>query len=147
MVRASRLAMEPLVDRPGVRVIRARLPLRQRHGNRQRKLAGERRKPPLFLVHRQCVLSGTGQSDEHSGTEAERPVVPATVGNGLHREPGPLRELPFNERAHLLRINGDALWRRTEIRRVTQQDVLSGVVKGYPKYFHTSHAGPTATSG
>ena len=70
----------------------------------------------MFLVDCQGVLGRAGQPHQHFGTEAERPVVPATVGNRLNWETGPPGELLFDQTTHLLRVNGDALWQWTEIR-------------------------------
>ena len=119
-VRAGRLAAEPLVDRPRIRVTRAGLALRQRHGNRQRELGGQSRKPPMFLVDRQGVLGRAGEPHQHFGAETERPVVPAAVGNGLYWKTGPPGKLLSDQTTRLLRVDGDALGHGTEIRCVTQ---------------------------
>jgi hypothetical protein len=80
--------------------------------------------PPGRRAGRQPCRAG--QPHQHSGAEVERPVVPATVGNGLYPETGQLRELLLDETTHLFHVDGDALWHGTEIRCVTQRDILSG---------------------
>jgi hypothetical protein len=75
----------------------------------------------MFLVDRQGLLGRAGESHQHFGAEAERPVVPATAGNGLYWEIGPPGELPSDQTTRLLRVDGNALGHGTEIRSATQE--------------------------
>ena len=104
---------------------RAGLALRERYGHRQREPGSEHRKPLVFLLDCQCVFRRARQAHQHPGAEVKRPVIPAAVGNGLNRQTGPLRELLCDQTTHPLRIDGDSLWCGTEIRRITQRNVLS----------------------
>ncbi len=124
-LRARRLAVEPLVDRPRVWVAGAGLTFRQRGGDGQRQLRGERRKPALFLVDRQGVLGCAGQTRQHSVAEVEGPVVPPAVGHGMNRQVSPLRELVEDKPAHLFRIDSNALRHGTEIRCAAQCGILT----------------------
>jgi hypothetical protein len=80
--------------------------------------------PAGRLVDRQGILGCAGQTRQHSVAEAEGPIVPATVGYGLNREAGPLRELVDDEPTYLFRVDGHVLGHGTETGCVAQYDIL-----------------------
>lgn len=94
---ASRLAVQPTIDRPGPRIAGRRSPQGNRRGDRQGQLGGQFREPGLLLYDLIDVGGRTGESHQCVATQPKSSIVPAAGqyrGNG---QIAPLRKLLRDE--------------------------------------------------